>query len=63
MTNETKIATFKNCRPLKILVIFFTIEMLQLVEHLHKFQTIREHIKPDKFSLMRPPAEDARPTI
>jgi checkpoint serine/threonine-protein kinase len=49
--NQIKIATGK---PLmETLTIFFTIEMIQIVEHLHKCQIIHGDIKPDNFLLMR----------
>ncbi|KAK2582113.1 hypothetical protein KPH14_004485 [Odynerus spinipes] len=61
VTNTVKMATGK---PLiEALAIFFTIEMLQIVEHLHKCQIIHGDIKPDNFLLMRLPTEDVRPTI
>jgi len=65
VTNETRIATDNLKDPLKrILIIFFPTETLQLVfaRRLDKFQTIRGPHK-DNFSLTRPAAEAARPTI
>lgn len=51
VTNQIKIATGK---PLvETLAVFFTIEMIQIVEHLHKCQIIHGDIKPDNFLLMR----------
>ncbi|XP_043663490.1 uncharacterized protein LOC122626937 isoform X2 [Vespula pensylvanica] len=61
VTNQVKMSTGK---PLiEPLAIFFTIEMLQIVEHLHKCQIIHGDIKPDNFLFMRLPTEDVRPTI
>ncbi|XP_015190130.1 PREDICTED: uncharacterized protein LOC107073858 isoform X2 [Polistes dominula] len=61
VTNQFKLSTGK---PLnEPLAIFFTIEMLQIVEHLHKCQIIHGDIKPDNFLVMRLPTEDVRPTI
>lgn len=51
VTNQVKMSTGK---PLiEPLAIFFTIEMLQIVEHLHKCQIIHGDIKPDNFLFMR----------
>lgn len=61
VTNTVKMSTGKPL--LEPLAIFFTIEMLQIVEHLHKCQIIHGDIKPDNFLLMRLPIEDVRPTI
>lgn len=50
VTNKIKISTGK---PLcEALAIFFTIEMMQIVEYLHKCQIIHADIKPDNFLLM-----------
>ena len=50
VTNQIKIATGK---PLiEPLAVFFTIEMIQIVEHLHKCKIIHADIKPDNFLLM-----------
>lgn len=51
VTNTIKLATGK---PLtETLAVFFTIEIIQIVEHLHKCQIIHGDIKPDNFLLMR----------
>ncbi|XP_072752100.1 uncharacterized protein [Anoplolepis gracilipes] len=61
VTNQIKIATGK---PLmEPVAIFFTIEMLQIVEYLHNCQIIHGDIKPDNFLVMRLPTQDVRPTI
>lgn len=52
VTNQIKVATGK---PLvECIAIFFTIEMIQIVDYLHKCQIIHGDIKPDNFLLMRP---------
>ena len=50
VANQVKQATGK-LLP-ECLTIFFTIEMLQIVEHLHKCKIIHGDIKPDNFLLM-----------
>lgn len=48
--NKIKVSTGK---PLiEPLAIFFTIEMIQIIEHLHGCQIIHADIKPDNFLLM-----------
>ncbi|XP_012270079.1 uncharacterized protein LOC105694202 isoform X2 [Orussus abietinus] len=61
VTNDVKMSSGKSLN--EILCIYFTIEMLQIVEYLQKCQIIHGDIKPDNFLLMHIPTEDVRPTI